>query len=316
MRSSETFVGIDVSKDNLDVACRPAGAPFSLANTSAGIIDLVKRVRAFKPALVVFEATGGLELAAVTALAIAGFPVVVVNPRQARDFAKSTGQLAKTDRIDAAVLAHFGEAVRPEPRKLPDDTTRELNAIVQRRRQLIEMLTAEENRLRRASPAVRESVEQHVVYLRRLIKEADDDMSKLVRESPVWRENDEILRSAPGIGNVTSRTLLASLPELGTLSGREISKLVGVAPLNNDSGPHRGQRHIWGGRANVRAALYMATLVASRHNPVIRDFYQRLLSAGKAKKVALTACMRKLLTILNAMVKNRNRWDQDLVQGC
>lgn len=313
--ATQTYVGIDVSKDRLDAASRGVEARFSMANTAAGIADLVKRVAKLKPVLVVLEATGGLELAAVTALAAAGLPVVVVNPRQVRDFAKSTGQLAKTDAIDAAILAHFGEAVRPEPRPLPEASTRELNALLQRRRQLIEMLVAEQNRLRSASSIVRESVEQHVAYLKRLLKETDDDMSRAVRESPVWRETDEILQSAPGIGKVTARTLEASLPELGRLSGKQISKLVGVAPLNNDSGTKRGQRHIFGGRAHVRAALYMAALVAVQRNPVIREFYEHLLKEGKAKKVALTACMRKLLTMLNAMVKNKTHWDENLARG-
>jgi transposase len=315
MSTTQTFVGIDVSKQRLDVASRGRGKPFSSANTPGGISDLVKRVGKLEPALVVLEATGGLEIGAVTALAAVGLPVIVVNPRQVRDFAKSTGQLAKTDAIDAGILAHFGEAVRPEVRPLPDEMTRELNALLARRRQLVEMLGAEENRLRTAARSVRESVEQHVVYLKRLLKETDDDMSRLVRESPVWRETDEILRSVPGVGEATARTLEAALPELGRLSGKQISKLVGVAPLNRDSGQKRGQRHIWGGRGHVRATLYMAALVATRYNPVIRDFYQRLLSKGKAKKVALTACMHKLLTILNAMVKNRTRWDENLARG-
>lgn len=276
---------------------------------------MVKRVCKLKPALIVLEATGGLEIGVVTALASAGVPVVVVNARQVRDFAKATGQLAKTDAIDAGILAHFGEAVRPEARPLPDEAQRELAALLMRRRQLVEMLGAEENRLRTAARAVRESVEQHVVYLRRLLKETDDDMAGLVRESPVWRETDEILQSVPGVGPATARALEAVLPELGQLTGKQISKLVGVAPLNNDSGTHRGQRHIWGGRAHVRATLHMAALVATRFNPIIKAFYLRLLAKGKAKKVALTACMRKLLTILNAMVKNKTRWDENLAQG-
>jgi transposase len=315
MKTTQTFVGIDVSKGRLDVASRGTGAPFSTPNTEAGIADLVKRVRKLKPALIVLEATGGVEIAAVTALANAGLAVVVVNPRQVRDFARSTGQLAKTDTIDAAILAHFGEAVRPEVRALPDEAQRELAALVSRRRQLVEMLVAEENRLRSATAAVRDSVEQHVVYLRRLLKETDDDMSGLVRNSPLWRERDEILQSVPGVGPATARALEAALPELGQLTGKQIAKLVGVAPLARDSGTHRGQRHIWGGRAHVRATLYMASLVATRFNPVIRAFYQQLLARGKVKKVALTACMRKLLTILNAMVKTKTHWDENLTRG-
>ena len=297
MKAQDLYIGIDVSAARLDVASqagRTTGEAFDVPNTSAGIAGLVKRLRALRPVAIVVEATGGLELAVVTAMALAGLPVVVINPRQARDFPRSTGQLAKTDAIDATMLARFGEAVRPEVRSLPDAATRELNALLVRRRQLLEMLAAEQNRMSPAAGVVRESVEQHVVYLKRLVKETDDDMSRLVHESPVWRETDDLLRSVPGVGNVLSRTLQASLPELGQLTGKQISKLVGVAPHNNDSGTRTGSRHIWGGRADVRNVLYMSALVATRYNPVIGAFYQKLLATGKPKKVALVDLSRVL----------------------
>jgi transposase len=246
------------------------------------------------------------------ALAAAKLPFAVVNPRQVRDFAKATGQLAKTDQLDADSLAHFAEAVRPEPRPLPDEMAQQVEALLTRRRQLFEMLVAERNRVALAHPSVRESIEHHLVYLKRLIAETDDEISGLIRSSPAWREKDDLLQSAPGIGPVLSATLEAALPELGTLNQREIAKLVGVAPLNDDSGRRRGVRHIRGGRADVRAVLYMATLTATRFNPVIKAFYQRLLAKGKAQKVALIAAMRKLLVILNAMVKAQTPWDENL----
>lgn len=314
MNDTRTYVGIDVSKDRLDVASIGQHASFSLPNTPAGITRMASRVGSLSPALIIVEATGGLETGAATALSAAELPIVVVNPRQVRDFAKATGQLAKTDRIDAVVLARFGQAVRPEPRPLPDEQTRELQALLTRRQQLVVMLTAEQNRMKRAAPSVRESIDQHVVYLRRLVKEAEDDMAELVRTSPVRRERDELLRSVPGIGPQTARTLEASLPELGRLSGKQLAKLVGVAPLNHDSGQYRGKRRVWGGRARVRAPLYMAALSAVRHNSIIRAYYERLLAKGKAKKLALTACMRKLLTILNAMVKSKTHWSENLVK--
>jgi transposase len=305
---TEVHVGIDVSKDRLDAAIEPGGEAWHTANAEAGIASLVERLRALQPATVILEATGGFELPLTGALLAAGLPVSVVNPRQVRDFARATGQLAKTDAIDARVLARFGEAVRPELRVLPDTATQELAALVARRRQLIEMLTAEKNRLRLAGRAVRRDIQQHIRWLQRRLTDLDGDLAEQVRSSPRWREQDDLLQSAPGIGPVSSVTLLAQLPELGRLNRKEIAALVGVAPLNRDSGTLRGRRKVWGGRAHVRAALYMATLTATRYNPVIRSFYSRLLAAGKPKKVALTACMRKLLITLNAMMQTNAPW--------
>jgi len=308
VRPSNIYVGIDVAKERLDVAPRPVGAGWQVANDERGVVELVARLDQLRPALVVLEATGGMELPLVGALAAAGLPVVVINPRQAREFAKATGRLAKTDAIDAQVLAHFAEAVRPRLRPLADAAAQELSALMTRRRQLIEMLTAERNRLRTAAPAVRPDIQEHIRWLERRLADLDGDLSQTIRSSDIWREKDDLLQSAPGVGPVVSTTLLADLPELGALNRKEIAALVGVAPLNRDSGTLRGRRTVWGGRSKVRSALYMATLVATQRNPVIRIFYQRLLSAGKPKKVALTACMRKLLTILNAMSRSRTPW--------
>lgn len=302
------FVGLDIAKDHIDVSVRPTGEQWQLAQTDDGIAQLVARLVAVTPALVVVESTGGYETAAVTALAVAHVPVAVVNPRQVRDFAKAMGRLAKTDALDAEVLALFAERVRPELRPLPDEAHHELIALVTRRRQLVDMLTAERNRLATARPSVRASVQQHVRWLERRIHDADADLTTMIQQSPLWRAKDDLLRSVPGIGPITSRMLIASLPELGALSRREIASLVGVAPLNRDSGQQRGRRVVWGGRAAVRGPLYMATLVATRHNPVLRTFYRRLRDAGKPPLVALVAAMRKLLTILNAMVKHQQSW--------
>jgi transposase len=312
MDSAARYVGIDVAKATLDVTIRPGGEAWSAQNDEAGLRALVARLRAAAPALVVLEATGGYELAAVAALAAAGLPVVVANPRQVRDFARATGQLAKTDRLDAGVLALFAERVRPEPRPLPDEAQRALEGLLTRRRQLLEMLTAEKNRLGQAlgrgQRAVTKSLRQHIAYLERELRMADTDLGEMLRRSPAWRERDDLLRSVPGVGPVLALTLLAELPELGTLTRRQLAKLVGVAPLNRDSGTLRGRRSVHGGRAPVRAVLYMAALSAARHNPAVRAFYARLIAAGKPRKVALMACMRKLLTVLNAMAKSRTRW--------
>ncbi len=306
--STASFVGIDVSKHQLDVAVRPRGETWTAAHDEAGLSALVARLRALAPTLIVLEATGGWEVALAGALVAATLPVAVVNPRQVRDFARSTGTLAKTDRLDAQMLAQFAEAVRPEPRPLPDAQAQELTALLQRRRQLVEMLTAEKNRLPLASRRIRPQLQTHIEWLHKQIAQFDEDLRQLIRSSPLWREKDDLLRSAPGVGPVLATTLLAALPELGQLTRQQIAALVGVAPLNRDSGTLRGRRTVWGGRAQVRAVLYMSTVVAVRHNPVLIAFYQRLRAAGKAPKLALTACMRKLLTILNAMLKHHSRW--------
>jgi transposase len=308
----DSFVGIDVSKKQLDVVVRPTGEVWSAANDEPGIAELVSRLVEVSPVLVVLEATGGLQIPAVTALALRGIPIAVVNPRQVRDFAKALGRLAKTDTIDAEVLARFAEAVRPEPRPLPDEQAVQLEGLLTRRRQLVEMVTAETNRLGACRIArVRRGIEQHVAWLRKQIVDVDDELDGSIRASAVWREKDDLLRSVPGVGPVVSRTLLAELPELGRLNRKQIAALVGVAPMNRDSGTKRGHRHIWGGRAAVRGVLYMAALVAVRHNPRFKAFYQGLLRRGKLKKVALVACMRKLLTTLNAMVRAGTRWSTE-----
>jgi transposase len=308
------FVGIDVAQDTLEVAVRPTAETWSVANAAAGIAETVTRLQALAPTLVVVEATGGLESPLVAALATAAISVVVVNPRQVRDFAKATGQLAKTDALDAAVLAPFAAAIRPTPRPLPDAATQELRALLVRRRQLVDMVTAERTRHSRAPTVIQSAIQAHRTWLAQELARLDQDFDQRLRASPVWRATDDLLRSVPGVGPVLTRTLLAQVPELGTLNRRKIAALVGVAPCNCDSGTLRGKRTIWGGRAPVRAVLYMATLVATRHNPVMRAFYTRLLAAGKTKKVALTACMRKLLTILNAMVKSQTPWQPRLAQ--
>lgn len=309
---STCFVGIDVSKAQLDVALLPSDERWSQPNTPDGMTQLAQRLACLRPARIVLEATGGLEQPLAAQLAAQGLPVVVVNPRQVRDFARSTGRLAKTDRLDAQAIARFAQAIRPDLRPLPDEQTRELEALVTRRRQVVEMLAAEENRRASASEGVRPRIEAHLGWLREELKQIDDQLDQTLRQSPLWRAKENLLRSVPGVGRVVSMTLLAQLPELGRLSGKQIAALVGVAPFNADSGTRRGRRMIWGGRKALRSALYMAALVATRHNGVIRDFYERLLARGKAKKAALTACMRKLLVTLNAMVKHGTHWNPAL----
>lgn len=304
------YVGIDVSKSGLDIAVRPSGEAWSAANDEEAIDPLVSRLQELAPSLVVLEASAGYERPLVAALAVAGLPVAVVNPRQARDFARATGTLAKTDVLDARVLAHFGEAVRPRVSPVPDEQARELSAILARRRQVVGMLVAERNRLEGGVPAVLGRIRAHIEFLEAELSDLDDDLDRAIQESPVWREKDALLRSVPGVGPVVSTTLLAELPELGTLTHKQLAALVGVAPLNRDSGTFRGRRTVWGGRARVRAALYMGTIAATRFNAAIKAFYERLLAAGKPKKVALTACMRKLLTILNSMLRHGTRWGQ------
>jgi transposase len=308
MTSQECFVGVDVSKGTLDVAERPGGKRWTEANDEAGCAKAVQIIARLKPTLVVMEATGGYQAPLAAELADAGIPVAVVNPRQVRDFAKSTGALAKTDALDAHILAHFAEAIRPTPRPLPDADQQCLKALMARRRQIVEMITAENNRLAVSNKSVRPRIKTHLDWLHHELKRLDRELDKWIRNSPIWKEKEELLQSAPGVGHVVSRTLLSELPELGTMNRKEIAALAGVAPFNQDSGKGKGRRCIWGGRAAVRSALYMAALVASRHNPVIKVFYQRLLKAGKAKKVALTACMRKLLTILNTMLRDGRPW--------
>lgn len=309
MKEKGPYVGIDVSKAHLDLAVHLSGEPWRVTNNEAGISAVVTHLRELQPTLVVVEPTGGLELPLTAALATAGLPVAVVNPRQVRDFAKATGRLAKTDRLDAQVLAHFAQAVQPTPRPLPDAQTQELAALLARRQQLVQMLTAEKNRLGTTRLPVRQRVRAHIRWLKQELADTDNLLSNTIRESPLWRAKDDLLQGVKGIGPVVSVTLMADLPELGTLDRKQIAALVGLAPLNRDSGLLRGKRRVWGGRARVRAALYMATLVATRHNTVIKPFYQRLLAAGKVKKLALTACMHKLLTILNAMVKANRPWN-------
>jgi transposase len=306
--AASVCVGIDVAKAEFVIAIRPSGERWTATNDEEGIQRLVTRLGEAAPVLVVLEATGGYERPVVGALATARLPVVVANPRQVRDFARATGQLAKTDRLDADTLALFAERVRPEPRALPDDSAQALDALLTRRRQILGMVAAERNRLEHAVPAVRRGIVQHIRWLERRLHDVDDDLDRTIQASPVWRAKENLLRSVPGIGPVVSRTLIGDLPELGTLPRKQIAALVGLAPLARDSGTLRGRRLVWGGRAPVRAALYMAALVGTRRNPVLRAFYQRLLMAGKPKKVALTACMRKLLTILNAMLRAHTVW--------
>ncbi len=314
MSESERVVGIDVSKDLLDVATLPESETWSAPNHEESFAPLVKRLKSLRPSLVVLEATGGLEAPLVAAVASARLPVVVVNPRQVRDFAKSVGALATTDRIDARLLPRFGKAVRPEVRPLKDKQAQELSALIARRRQLVEILTAEKNRLINAPEAVQPSIKEHIAWLEQRLKDINQKLQRAIKKTPVWRVKEQLLRTAPGIGPVASVSLIAELPELGALNRKKIAALVGIAPFNRDSGKYRGKRCIWGGRGHIRSVLYMATLAAIRCNPVIRAFYQRLCAAGKEKKLAITACMRKLLTILNAMAKNNAPWQPGLAK--
>jgi transposase len=305
----EHFVGIDVSKDRLDVYLRPTAESFAVARDGEALAALVERLRALAPALVVMEATGGYETVVASAIAAAHLPLAVVNPRQIRDFARATGKLAKTDRLDAAAIAHFAEAVRPPSRPLDDPAAQALGELVARRRQVIEMIVAEGNRGRRANQRrVVRAIERHLALLQAELSELDRDIDDAIRKSPAWQADADLLKSVPGVGPATLRTLIADLPELGRLTRRKIAALVGVAPINRDSGTLRGRRTIAGGRPAVRAALFMAALVASRANPVIAAHYKKLRAAGKTGKQALTACMRKLLVILNAILRDRKPW--------
>lgn len=301
-------MGIDVSKASLDVAVLPLAQDRSFTNDEVGVTELVAWAKMLKPDLIVLEATGGLQMLATGMLVAAGLPVAVVNPRQMRDFAKATGKLAKTDRIDARVIAQFGLAIQPEPRPLKDEATQELTALIARRRQIVDMLTAKKNRLGISHNRVRREIKRHIAWLEKRLSGVDGELALAIKDSPAWREKEEILTSVKGVGAVLSTTLLAGLPELGSLNRRQISALVGVCPFNRDSGKMRGKRIIFGGRADARAVLYMGALAAKRFNPVIKAFYEWLIKAGKLPKVALTACMRKLLTILNAMIKNKQKW--------
>ena len=303
------FVGIDVSKAHLDVHVHPTGASFRVIHDDAGLATLLERLAPLVPTMVVLEATGGYEMPVAATLASAGVPVAVVNPRQIRDFARATGQLAKTDTLDARVIALFADAVRPPARPVPDEQARAVGEVIARRRQLVEMLGAEQNRRRLVQDRrVQREVDAHIAWLKEALARLDHDLTTLIRSTPVWRATDDLLRSVPGIGPITAGTLIAELPELGRLDRRRIAALVGVAPFARDSGAFRGRRMIRGGRAHVRCVLYMATITAIRHNPAIRVFYSRLRTAGRPGKVALTAAMRKLLTILNAMVRDHRQW--------
>lgn len=306
---AEIYIGIDVSKSKLDIAVWDTGEYWVESNEEKGLAKLIKKLKIMDPLLIVLEATGGLELPLVYELAYAKLPVAVVNPKRVRDFARSIGQLAKTDKLDAKIIAHFAYAVQPEIRKLPSVEDERLTALVTRRRQVIEMLTAEKNRLHSARLGMKERVETHIQWLGEELDELDNAIAEFIQQSAVWKEKNDILLGVPGVGPVTGATLLACLPELGELNRQEIAALVGVAPVNKDSGKKYGKRRVFGGRATVRSVLYMAALSASRHNPKITEFYERLLRKGKNKKVALTACMRKLLVILNAMIRDNTHWN-------
>jgi len=306
--NSEAYVGVDVSKDLLDIKVLPSNEAQQFSNDDSGIKKLIKFLKKIDPALIVFESTGGLEMPAVSSLIENHLPVVIINPRQVRDFAKATGRLAKTDLIDADTIACFARDIRPEVRPLKDEHTQLLSALNARRRQIVDMLVAEKNRLYTAPKSNRKSIQAHIQWLERSLKDINKDIDKMIKKSPMWRENDKILQSFRGVGPVVSASLLCDLPELGSLNRKKIAALVGVAPLNCDSGRFRGRRRIKGGRANVRRKLYMAAVASIRHNPMMKDFYDRLIDAGKPPKLVLTACMRKILTILNAMMKNRTYW--------
>ena len=314
--TTKSFVGIDVSKSELEIWIRPTNKSLTFANTEDGIALMIEHLKTLSPSLIVLEDTGGYEMAAVNAMVSKKLPVVAINARQIRDFAKSTGKLAKTDRIDAQVIAHFAEVVRPPLRPLKDEQTQRLQALNTRRRQIVKMITAEQNRLHQAPKWTAKTIKSHISWLNKELKKIDKEISNLIKGSPIWRQKDAILQSFKGVGPITSSKVLSSLPELGTLSSKKISALVGVAPLNRDSGKFRGTRGVWGGRGDVRAVLYMAALSASRSNPVIREFYMRLIQAGKPHKVAMTACMRKMIVILNSMIKNMTYWQEPINEKC
>jgi transposase len=312
MDHKQVFVGIDVSKKHLDVSVRPGDEFFRVSNDDPGIADLVQRLIDSHPQLILLEASGGYEILAAAALRQADLPAQIINPRQVREFARSTGKLAKTDKIDASVLAHFAQLLQPPLRPWPEAQQQELAALMTRRRQLVEMVVMEKNRLATAwSPKVRKSLQVHLQALQEQLNELEQDLNDFIRRTPLYLAKDQLLQTVPGVGALTSQSLMAWLPELGTLNRKQIAALVGVAPFNRDSGHMRGRRTVWGGRKQIRSSLYMATIAACRFNPAIQNFYQRLLQAGKRKKVALTACMRKLLTILNAVLKHQQPWRLD-----
>jgi len=308
------YVGVDVAKDTLDVAVSSSRETRQFPNDYEGITQAIRHIASLQPAGIILEATGNLEMPLAAALQAECLPVVIINPRQVRDFARATGALAKTDAIDARILALFGLRIKPDMRPLPDKQAREMGSLLTRRRQLMEMLIAERNRLSRADEDVQPKIKDHIKWLKEALSDINNDLERRIQSSPSWHEKDNLLRSVPGIGKVVSTTLLIELPELGQLNRRKIAALVGVAPLNRDSGTMRGKRTVWGGRPALRAVLYMAALVATKCNPVIAAFYRRLLDAGKAKKVALVACMRKLLTMVNAMMRARTVWNPEPVR--
>ncbi len=307
---TQVFVGIDVGKDVLFVAVRPLGMNLEIANREDGIADLVKRLRFLRPTLVVMEATAGYETPVAVAIYRAGIPVVVSNPRLVRSFARATGRLAKTDKIDAGVIAHFAELIRPEPRRMEDPDEERLGRLVKRRKQLLRMIVMEKNRVAKGVPEVRKEIQKHLDWLVKDLERIDQALNDFIQSSPIWSAKNDLLQSVPGIGKVGAQAIISDLPELGKLNRKQIAFLVGVAPLNRDSGNFKGRRSIWGGRAHIRTVLYMVAVVASRFNPVIKEFYERLCKAGKPKKVALTACIRRLLAILNAMMRNGTRWGE------
>lgn len=314
-QNSMINVGIDVSKALLEVAIRPNGERISLPNDESGHQALIERLRGVRPQRIVLEPTGGFELAIVQALVVADLPVVVVNARQMRQFAQAVGRLAKTDRIDADVIAHFAEAIQPQIRELPGEDQRQLEALITRRRQLVDMRSSEIKRKQTAPKVIHPNIEAVIAFLSAQIDDVDGDLNKLIRSSPAWREADDLLQSVPGVGPVLAATLTALVPELGRLNRKQIAALVGVAPLNNDSGARIGKRTTWGGRSAVRSVLFMATLTARNVNPAIKAFYARLIAGGKPKMVAIVAAMRKLLTTLNAMIRSGQRWNPNLLEA-
>ena len=311
MESTEFFVGVDVSKAELEIGIIPGSKTWKVSNDSLGVQRLIDDLETLSPRVIVIESTGGYETFVASSLATAQMPVVIINPRNIRSFAKAIGILAKTDRIDSLVLAQYGKSIKPEPRPLKDSQAQELKALLARRKQLIEMLTMEKNRAEKATNSVLKDIQAHICWLESRLKNVDKDLHHSIKTSTAWREKDKIIQSIPGAGPVLSVTLISELPELGILNRRQIAALVGVAPFNCDSGKRKGYRRVWGGRAPIRSILYMAALSAVRCNPVIGSFYKRLLTAGKKPKVSLTACMRKLLTIINSMVRTGSLWNQN-----